>query len=175
MPWGGRMAAGGGALWAALHVWWLTAGNATNSDFFLDGLSVVAIAFAPGLVALFQRLDRIGRVGALLALAGLSGFVIGTLGSYAWPRLFRIATPGEAAVCAGLGLLGLASLRRPALSRWNALPIVMALAYFPSWGLDPTDVPAVLPGHTLDLLGAAYGVGWVLLGILIQKESRKES
>ena len=168
--WGGPTAIVGGMIWCLFWLYYTAAGvELYPSRMGLLALPAFSAAFlALGLVALYggaeTKLGAVGKVGVLLAAGGTTVFALGALiAASVWPTAYGLAILGEFATTLGLLVFAVANLGDQVLSRWNALPLLLALVYPPSWMPDPGSLPPALRIMP-DLLAALYGLGWVLLG-----------
>jgi hypothetical protein len=188
--WGGAGAALGGAL---LAVWGYLHGNMGGSagpvvaaamGLLIDTLLLVGLA---GLCAWWWegRTDLLGAVGFVLVFVGVAlsvahgihGFVTasGIAELAPWWVYVRAASGLPAYVASWLPVLpvgmvavGIGSVRSGALGGWGVLPLAMGLlgaAYHLTdsgglFGIDFAHVP----------FGAAYSLGWVLLGCLLWRQ-----
>jgi hypothetical protein len=156
----------GGALWgtkASLDGIAPASGIAGLTDVFFFLAPLLMLVGLVGVHARYSpRITGMGRTGFVNSFIGLAlliaGFVSGL--SFGVGEAMRISSFGFLILAFGLVLLGLEVLKAAVLPRWNFLPLAMGL-------LVPL---SVISGDAVLLrapLSALFGLGWVLLGLVL--------
>lgn len=133
----------------------------TDPLFFVAPL--LMIAGLAGVHARYAgRIMGMGRTGFVNGFIGLALLVVGFASglSFGAEEAIRISSFGFLILAFGLVLLGLEVLKVAAFPRWNFLPLAMGL-------LVPL---SVISGDAVLLrapISALFGLGWVLLGLLL--------
>jgi hypothetical protein len=116
-----------------------------------------------------ERIRGMGRTGFVNAFIGLVLLVVGfasglTFGS---EEALRISSFGFLILAFGLVLLGLEVLKVAALPRWGFVPLVMGL-------LVPLSIVAGDNAGLRTPLSALFGLGWVLLGVVLLTDATED-
>jgi hypothetical protein len=137
----------------------------------MDALYFLApLLMLVGLVGVHARYSSqimgMGRTGFVNCFIGLALLIVGFASglSFGVEEAMRISSFGFLILAFGLVLLGLEVLKAAALPRWNFLPLAMGL-------LVPLSVisgDAVLLRAPLSVL---FGLGWVLLGLVLLSDA----
>lgn len=175
ISWSGVAAVLGGLIWMAFHIWYVVTdidvADLTVAPANLRVLIVPVLLFIGTLWALHQALGASGSVktGLIVAIVGLALMAIGLLGIafLGVGAMWLVGILGELVTSIGLLIFGIANLRDGILPRFNFLPLLMVLVYLPSWMVDPGNLSPPLPPHWTEWLAAVYGLGWVVLGVLL--------
>lgn len=160
----------GGLIWTSFHVWLASTGTGIPDNIQLIAFPALGAAFFFFALLGFYRSDSLGTAGkgsALVTMIGLGIFTSGAfIAAFFWNGAWLIAILGELIISGGLVFFSLAAWGEKFLRRFNALPLLMTLVYIPSWMSVPPSPP--FPSHFEHWLAALYGVGWVLLGVLLR-------
>lgn len=175
ISWSGVAAVLGGLIWMAFHIWYVVTdidvADLTVAPANLRVLIVPVLLFIGTLWALHQALGASGSVktSLIVAIVGLALMAIGLLGIafLGVGAMWLVGILGELVTSIGLLIFGIANLRDGILPRFNFLPLLMVLVYLPSWMVDPGNLSPPLPPHWTEWLAAVYGLGWVVLGVLL--------
>lgn len=139
--------------------------GSTDAVFFVAPLLMTA-ALA-GLHARYAgRIVGMGRTGFVNGFIGLALLVVGFASglSFGAEEAMRISSFGFLILAFGLVLLGLEVMKVAALPRWNFIPLVMGL-------LVPLSVISGDAALLRAPLSALFGLGWVLLGIVLLSDA----
>lgn len=160
----------GGALWAAKVSLDGIApasriADLTDAFFFLAPLLMLA-GFAGVHARYSPRIGGMGRTGFVNGFIGLALLVVGFASGLAFgvEEAIRISSFGFLILAFGLVLLGLEVLKAAALPRWNFLPLAMGL-------LVPLSVISGDAALLRAPLSALFGLGWVLLGLVLLSDT----
>jgi len=176
---GGPIAALGGGIWTAFHFWRFV-NHFERLQILLSGsmpvsvgLIVSSLFMGLGLRSLYQSGKLTGgtKWGVVVSLTGVIAIAASLFAAAVlhWDFGWLILIFAELTLSIGLIIFGLANWTQKVLVGWNALPLLMATVYVPSWINDIGGLPKSLPPGTGAILSALYGLGWFLFGALIWK------
>lgn len=133
----------------------------TDALFFVAPLLMTA-GFAGFHARYAGRITGMGRTGFVNGFIGLALLVVGFASglSLGVEEAVRISSFGFLILAFGLVLLGLEVMKVAALPRWNFLPLAMGL-------LVPLSVISADAALLRVPLSALFGLGWVLLGLVL--------
>lgn len=137
----------------------------TDALFFVAPLLMTA-GFAGVHARYSGRIRGMGRTGFVNGFIGLALLVVGFASglSFGVEEAIRISSFGFLILAFGLVLLGLEVLKAAALPRWNFLPLAMGL-------LLPLSVISGDAALLRAPLSALFGLGWVLLGLVLLSDA----
>jgi hypothetical protein len=137
----------------------------TDAPFF-----VAPLLMAAGLAGIHtrysSRIRGMGRTGFVNGFIGLALLAVGLAGdlSFGVEEAVRISSFAFLILAFGLVLLGLEVLKVAALPRWNFVPLAMGL-------LVPLSVISGDAALLRAPLSALFGIGWVLLGLVLLSDT----
>lgn len=158
----------GGVIWAGFHIWYIQAGSIERADQIIPVIWILGVAnifLLAGLFALYGAAVNTGtKAGLAATMLGMVLFALGAvLTSTGLRSAWLLAILGEMITTIGLLIFGSANLSEKLIRIFYWLPLLMALAYFFSWSIDPGSVSMPLENWT-EWLAALYGLGWATFG-----------
>jgi uncharacterized protein YjbI with pentapeptide repeats len=183
----------GGVLWTLMFLARVPDALAEELGIYISLNFVPLLLFLPALVALCRRrggdLKYARRIGFILAFAGLivsmvlnlAGFLISARwpGSAAESATTWVYYGGTFALIAGMTILGVVFLKAGTLPRWNDAPLLIGLLgvlWIPFFLWDAPWVQTIVAfSNSTLIVRAAFGVGWVLLGLALFARTSEES
>jgi hypothetical protein len=167
----GPLAILGGLAWIAWHLYYIFSGidaQAIGASIFVPAIAVLLMAVTVYRLWGSSHIGSPGKAGAMGLLVGMGLWIAGaTLSGLGVDWAWLIAIAGEMVITLGLAGLGLGALAEAPRPVWKWLPLFLSPVYFISWTTTAESFPSWAPEYAPEWFGVLYGIGWILLGILL--------
>jgi len=172
--WATWFAISGGVFWIAFHLYFIF----SEIDYLELGAAILLAALGVFFMALTvislmqsESLGNVGRMGAGVLLAGMLLVFLGATlsGLNIWGGAWLLAIGGEALTTLGLVAFSIGMVAEEPRGIWRWLPLILAPVYFVSFSTTSDNFPTWTPAYTSEWFGALYGVGWIILALLLPR------
>lgn len=162
----------GGLFWIAFHLYYIYSGVdylEITSSILLIALGVFCMTLAVLFLMGGLRLGAAGKTGAGILLVGMTLVVLGAglVGLNLGGGFWLLVIGGESLTVFGLIAFSIGALAEAPRPPWKWLSLILAPVYFVSFSTTSDSFPAWAPAYTPEWFGALYGVGWIILGLLL--------
>ena len=171
--WSGPAAVVGGAAMLVIVVCKAAGLHAGPFQYLFPSIPLLFLLTVMGLFGLGNPW-RFGRTGLFLAFLGAALTMVGLV-ILLWFNKepgWGIGFYGLVALSAGLGIFGISAMRNKVLSRWNALPLLIALLFGLPWLFIPDSALGKLVPWAHNAIFALYSGAWMALGYVLWSDSR---